>query len=163
MLKIASLTLAPVGRVPAPRGARNRRPRSSPPVNRMGRVPTAHAGGSQTGAGTRPAWLDYSRQMARLTPAVEQLIALALEEDLGRGDVTSAAVLDAGARAEADIAARGPLVVAGLEVAAAVFRRVDAGLTVTARMIDGEAAAAGAVLASVAGPAAALLAAERTA
>jgi nicotinate-nucleotide pyrophosphorylase (carboxylating) len=101
--------------------------------------------------------------MARLTPAVEQLIALALEEDLGRGDVTSAAVLDAGARAEADIAAREPLVVAGLEVAAAVFRRVDAGLTVTARMIDGEAAAAGAVLASVAGPAAALLAAERTA
>jgi nicotinate-nucleotide pyrophosphorylase (carboxylating) len=101
--------------------------------------------------------------MPSLTPAIATLIDLALEEDLGRGDVTSAAVLAPGARAEADLVAREPLVVAGLEVAAAVFRRVDPALAVTLAVADGHPAAAGSTLASVSGPAASLLAAERTA
>jgi nicotinate-nucleotide pyrophosphorylase (carboxylating) len=101
--------------------------------------------------------------MPRLTPAVERLIDLALEEDLGRGDVTTAAVLDPDAQAEADLVAREPLVVAGLAVAAAVFRRVDPDLVVSMRLADGQAAAAGDTLASVRGRAASLLAGERTA
>jgi nicotinate-nucleotide pyrophosphorylase (carboxylating) len=101
--------------------------------------------------------------MLRLTPAVEKLIDLALEEDLGRGDVTTTAVLDPDGVAEADLVAREPLVVAGLAVAAAVFRRVDADLVVSIRIVDGEDAAAGDTLASVYGRAASVLAGERTA
>jgi nicotinate-nucleotide pyrophosphorylase (carboxylating) len=101
--------------------------------------------------------------MTELTPAVERLIDLALEEDLGRGDVTSAALFDPAALAEGELVAREPLVVAGLAVAAAVFRRVDGGIAFTARAADGQPLAAGDALASVRGPAAGVLGAERTA
>jgi nicotinate-nucleotide pyrophosphorylase (carboxylating) len=101
--------------------------------------------------------------MPSLTPAVDALITLALEEDLGRGDVTSTAVIDAAATARGEVVAREPLVVAGLAVAVAVFRRVDASIELTLRAADGEALEAGAPLMSIAGPAAGVLAAERTA
>src|SRR4051812_19290504 len=48
----------------------------------------------------------YSMNMIELTPSVEALIDLALEEDLGRGDVTSAAVLSGSETAEAELVAR---------------------------------------------------------
>jgi nicotinate-nucleotide pyrophosphorylase (carboxylating) len=101
--------------------------------------------------------------MPSLTPAVDALITLALEEDLGRGDVTSTAVVDAAATARGEVVAREPLVVAGLAVAVAVFRRVDAAIELTLRAADGEGLEAGAPLMSIAGPAAGVLAAERTA
>ena len=40
------------------------------------------------------------------TPAVQRLLDLTLEEDAGRGDVASAAVIDEGQEAEADIVAK---------------------------------------------------------
>jgi nicotinate-nucleotide pyrophosphorylase (carboxylating) len=101
--------------------------------------------------------------MTSVTPAVERLIDLALEEDLGRGDVTTAAVLGPAGDAEADLVAREPLVLAGLEVAAAVFLRVDATLVIERRSSDGDHQPAGSVVATVRGRAASLLAAERTA
>ncbi|HEY6179735.1 MAG TPA: hypothetical protein VIX73_35010, partial [Kofleriaceae bacterium] len=61
-------------------------------------------------------------------PAVRRLIELALDEDLGRGDATSRAVFsggDAGPRVVADMVAREPIVVFGIDVAAAVFALVD--------------------------------------
>jgi nicotinate-nucleotide pyrophosphorylase (carboxylating) len=102
-------------------------------------------------------------QTTEMTPAVAALIDLALEEDLGRGDVTSAAVLDPGAEAEADLVAREPLVLAGLPVALAVFRRVDSDVVASTYANDGDALAAGARVASFRGRATSLLAAERTA
>jgi nicotinate-nucleotide pyrophosphorylase (carboxylating) len=101
--------------------------------------------------------------MPELTPAVETLIALALEEDLGRGDVTSAALIDPEVLAEADLVAREALVLAGLPVLEAVFRRVDPAVVVQPRSADGQAVAAGAVIASLRGRAVSVLAAERTA
>jgi nicotinate-nucleotide pyrophosphorylase (carboxylating) len=101
--------------------------------------------------------------MTSVTPAVANLIDLALEEDLGRGDVTTEAVLGPAGDAEADLVAREPLVLAGLEVAVAVFRRVDATLVVELQASDGDHQAAGSILATVRGRAASLLAAERTA
>jgi nicotinate-nucleotide pyrophosphorylase (carboxylating) len=98
-----------------------------------------------------------------LTPAVVRLIELALEEDLGRGDVTTTSVLDPGVEARAELVAREPLVVAGLEVAMAVFQRVDATLTVTAAIGDGRPAEPGATIGVVHGPATGVLAGERTA
>jgi nicotinate-nucleotide pyrophosphorylase (carboxylating) len=101
--------------------------------------------------------------MSEMTPAVTALIDLALEEDLGRGDVTSTAVLDPRATAEADLVARERLVVAGLPIAAAVFQRVDRTVAVELLAADGDELAPGGRAAIVRGRACSLLAAERTA
>jgi hypothetical protein len=59
-------------------------------------------------------------------PAVRRLIELALDEDLGRGDVTSQVTLGKdGPAVTADMNARDPIVAFGLDVAAAVFHLVD--------------------------------------
>jgi len=98
-----------------------------------------------------------------LTPAVEALIALALEEDLGRGDVTSEAIFDAAAMSSGQIMAKEALVVAGMAVAAAVFARVDRETRFIARVEDGKKVAKGEIVAVVEGHTRALLSAERTA
>ena len=99
-----------------------------------------------------------------LTPAVHRLVELALEEDLGRGDATSDAVLG-GQRvfARGAIVARQELVVAGLEVAAEVFRRVDADVGCEVSCTDGTRLAAGESAMHLSGDARAILMAERTA
>ncbi|HEY4301491.1 MAG TPA: carboxylating nicotinate-nucleotide diphosphorylase [Candidatus Didemnitutus sp.] len=101
--------------------------------------------------------------MTVLTPRTELLIDLALEEDAGLGDLTSRAIFPVRHRSRARIEARQELVVCGLEVAAAVFRRVDPGLKTTLRATDGDRVRTGAVLLEIAGPTASLLTAERTA
>ncbi len=101
--------------------------------------------------------------LARL-PEVSRLIELALSEDLGRGDVTTDSVLDGdGGAAEGAVVAREPLVVFGVDVAAEVFARVDRRIAVEVRLADGSPAERGAALLVVRGPAAPILAAERTA
>ena len=97
------------------------------------------------------------------THAVRRLIDLALEEDVGRGDVTTQAVIDEETTATAHLVARQPMVLAGLGICTAVFQRVDASISVVALAKDGDRLAAGARAASYAGPASSLLAAERTA
>ncbi|MEK6608086.1 MAG: carboxylating nicotinate-nucleotide diphosphorylase [Myxococcota bacterium] len=94
--------------------------------------------------------------------AIDRLIDLAIEEDLGRGDAT-AVIVDADAQARGAILAKQPLVVCGLAIAHRVFARVDARIAMTPHAADGDAAHAGARLADVAGPARAVLGAERTA
>jgi nicotinate-nucleotide pyrophosphorylase (carboxylating) len=98
-----------------------------------------------------------------LSPAVEALIALALEEDLGRGDVTSEAIFDAEARTAGKIIAKEPLTVAGVDVAAAVFARVDGATKLTVHAADGARVEKGAVVLTVEGRTRSLLSAERTA
>jgi nicotinate-nucleotide pyrophosphorylase (carboxylating) len=91
------------------------------------------------------------------------LVALALGEDIGPGDVTSRVSIEAGRDGEAVIEARQPLVVCGLDVVAAVFEQVDPELVSRPLARDGETARAGDVLAEVSGPLVPILAAERTA
>jgi nicotinate-nucleotide pyrophosphorylase (carboxylating) len=93
----------------------------------------------------------------------QRLVELALEEDIGPGDVTTPVVIEAGRRGEARIEARQELVACGLPVAEAVFHGVDPELRFETRAAEGTAQAAGAVLAQVAGDLRAILAAERTA
>jgi len=97
------------------------------------------------------------------THAVRRLIDLALEEDLGRGDVTTQAVIDAGATATAHLVARQPLVLAGLGICTAVFQRMDAAISVVELAKDGDRLGADSRAATYTGLAASLLAAERTA
>ncbi len=88
----------------------------------------------------------------------------ALAEDLGnRGDVTSASTLPPEAVRAARIIAKQDGVVAGLDVAAAVFHEVDAAIRFTPRVDEGARVRRGDLLAEVQGNARALLAAERTA
>jgi nicotinate-nucleotide pyrophosphorylase (carboxylating) len=97
-------------------------------------------------------------------PEVSRLIDLALSEDLGRGDVTSASVLDGdGGPVRAALVARAELVLFGADVAREVFARVDPRIEWSGKLADGAAAAAGQVIAELAGPAAPILAGERTA
>ena len=94
----------------------------------------------------------------------EPLLRQALAEDLGRaGDLTSDAILPPDLQATARLVARQAGRIAGLVVATAAFRLVDPMVAVELHAADGEDAEAGAPLATVRGPARALLTAERTA
>ncbi len=101
--------------------------------------------------------------MGYLPPAVHRLIALALEEDLGRGDLTSEALIPVSLRAEGELLVKAEGVIAGMEVAEAVFHAVDPEVSWEALVEDGAAVHPGQVIARVRGRARAILAAERTA
>lgn len=94
---------------------------------------------------------------------VEREVRRFLAEDAGPGDVTSERVVPKAARARASMVARQPCVVAGLPIARAAFRAADPAVAVSLCASDGDAVAAGAVLAAVEGPAAGILGAERVA
>lgn len=92
-----------------------------------------------------------------------ELVRAALEEDIGRGDATTAAVIAAGLRGRGVLLAKSPLVVAGLEVAAAAFRQLDPSVVIEVLWGDGARVGANEPIAFVTGNARALLTAERTA
>lgn len=98
-----------------------------------------------------------------LTARTLHLIDLALEEDAGLGDVTSRAIFSPKHRSRAIIDAKQDVVICGLELAAAVFTRVDAALEVKLLVQDGAVVKRGAAVLRVEGPTGSLLTAERTA
>jgi nicotinate-nucleotide pyrophosphorylase (carboxylating) len=98
-----------------------------------------------------------------LSPHLDRLIDLALEEDIGPGDVTTQALIPPDLMGEAHIRAKQGLVVAGLPVAARVFHKLDAELVFSAAVTDGQEVAPGTVLARLTGPVAAILTGERVA
>ena len=93
----------------------------------------------------------------------EPLVARALAEDLGAGDVTSNAVIAPDAVGEAVVEARQPLIACGLAIAEAVFARVDPSLEVSRAWNEGEARERDLPLLHVRGSLRSILAAERTA
>jgi nicotinate-nucleotide pyrophosphorylase (carboxylating) len=98
-----------------------------------------------------------------LSPRTAHLIDLALREDAARADVTSRAIFPRRHRSRAIIDAKQDLIVCGLEIAAAVFRRLDSRVKVRATVREGARVRKGAVVMRIEGPTASLLAAERTA
>lgn len=109
-----------------------------------------------------------SLQTKDLTPLphvlVRKLVKRALAEDWGRsGDITSQSVIPAKATAHAVIRARASGVVAGLDFVNAAFRANKSGLKITLHKQDGNAVAPDEEIATIIGPARALLAAERVA
>jgi nicotinate-nucleotide pyrophosphorylase (carboxylating) len=93
---------------------------------------------------------------------VDDVVARALAEDLGAGDVTTAATVPAGARARAIITQKAPGVVFGLDAAEQTFRQLDPEVELTRLAPEGTWREGGPVL-QIEGQAAALLSAERTA
>ncbi len=115
------------------------------------------------GAGFDPPAWGGRRDFPLDGQALERLLRQALDEDLGAGDVTSAAVVPADARMRVVMRAREDLVLAGLPLAAGCFRARDQAATIKVRARDGDRLAAGAVALEVEGAARAILEAERTA
>ena len=95
------------------------------------------------------------------TPALEQQLRAWLAEDIGRGDLTAPAL--AGAGGQAHWLARAEGVFCGGVLAAPLFRLLDATVEVRPLVADGQPVRPGQRLLSLAGPAAALVAGERTA
>jgi len=94
---------------------------------------------------------------------LEQLVLLALAEDVGALDVTSAATVPAGTRAVATITQKAPGVVYGLDAAQVTFLTLDPDVIVERVGPEGEWRDAPAPVLRATGDARALLAAERTA
>jgi nicotinate-nucleotide pyrophosphorylase (carboxylating) len=95
--------------------------------------------------------------------AYRDLVARALAEDIGTGDVTSNATVEPLQRARGVILAKATLVLAGLDIAAASFQQCDAEAEFARERADGDRCEAGTTVATVIGSARALLTAERTA
>ncbi len=94
---------------------------------------------------------------------IEATVDAALAEDAPEGDVTSAAFVPASAVATADLVAREPGIFAGAEVFEVAMTRLDDRVKVTDLAADGTHFLSGDVLATVEGPARAVLRAERVA
>src|SRR5256886_15382365 len=94
---------------------------------------------------------------------IAELLRRALEEDIGTGDATTAAVVPPRTTARAKILARQTLVCAGLSIAEKVFRALDPEVRVTFPHNDGSFVDPGAEIVQVKGNARAILTGERTA
>ena len=95
---------------------------------------------------------------------LEALVARALDEDSGRGDLTSDSVVPADRLGEGRFVARRPFVLAGMPVAHEVFRQVDPSIELIPRRPDGYASRGNdEVLAELRGPLRAILTGERVA
>ncbi len=95
---------------------------------------------------------------------IEPAVRAALLEDLGRaGDLTTDAIVPAGAVTRTALVARQAGVVAGLDFAAAAFRLIDPAIAVDVALPDGSRLTPGDLIATISGPARGILTAERTA
>src|ERR1700761_5984065 len=102
---------------------------------------------------------------AFLSPlAIDEAVTRALDEDLGRaGDVTSSATIPEATPARALMIARQSGVIAGLPLAVAVFQALSPDIAIEAHVRDGAQVERGTRLATISGPARAVLSGERTA
>lgn len=95
---------------------------------------------------------------------VDAFVKQVLAEDLGRrGDVTSEATIGQDARFKAKVNARQSMVIAGIEIASAVFRALDSNVQIETLVDDGAPVDHGVTLMHLEGNARAMLAAERSA
>ena len=93
----------------------------------------------------------------------KELIRLALEEDIGPGDVTTDALINKDRVATGVIFAKEPIIVAGLEVAQEVFTTLDPSMRFETGFQDGDRVESGDEILTASGKLRALLAGERTA
>jgi nicotinate-nucleotide pyrophosphorylase (carboxylating) len=99
----------------------------------------------------------------RLDEQISAIVQRALAEDVGPGDVTSQWILPPAMEVHGCFLAKAQGVLAGLEVVRQVFQQVDECIAFQPCMKDGDAISKGDIVATVGGPAASILTAERTA
>ncbi len=98
-----------------------------------------------------------------MTAHLDDILLRALVEDAPWGDITSELFVPAEAMATAQLVAREPGVLSGAEVVRRAFALVDARVVVEPHLADGDRFAAGDAVATITGPARAVLRAERVA
>ena len=98
-----------------------------------------------------------------MIPRWSDIITNALSQDVGRGDITTNAIVGAGQKAEATLIAREDLVVCGLPVVSEVFRALDGRVRMMPETPDGGGVHAGNTICTISGPARAILTGERVA
>src|SRR5262245_8283458 len=106
-------------------------------------------------------WYPWAMLLPR--PSLIQLVQRALEEDIGRGDITTEACVAPDRSGRATLRAREASVFCGADVVREVFAQLDARVEVRALERDGTRVNAGTALMSLAGPARSLLEGERVA
>ncbi|MEY6431434.1 carboxylating nicotinate-nucleotide diphosphorylase [Thioalkalicoccus limnaeus] len=108
--------------------------------------------------------IDPERRERHLPPAelIAAQVRLALDEDLGRGDLT-AALIPADQRSQGEVVARDEAILCGGAWFETVFRLLDPRIEIRWTAGDGQSVAAGQTLCRLAGPSRALLTGERTA
>jgi nicotinate-nucleotide pyrophosphorylase (carboxylating) len=94
---------------------------------------------------------------------VHDPIAIALQEDIGEGDITTESFVDASAMASAKIVAPEKAIVAGTNTAAEVFRRIDSATRLQVICPDGSEVNAGGTIIEIHGLAWSILKGERVA
>jgi nicotinate-nucleotide pyrophosphorylase (carboxylating) len=95
------------------------------------------------------------------THVIERAVRLALEEDIGFGDITTNSIVPQDKPGHGTLWAKEPGTVAGLDVAEMAFKLVDPTLTITRNVEEGDNVANGQVLMEVSGSARSILTAER--
>jgi len=95
--------------------------------------------------------------------AYRELLKTFLAEDLGAGDITTETTVPSTQRARGEVIAKAPLVLAGIELFAEVFRLLDSAADATIIFRDGEELAPGQIPAGIRASARALLSGERVA
>ena len=101
--------------------------------------------------------------MVDLAESLDRVVAAALAEDVGDGDVTTEGVVPAGARCTAELLVKEPGVLSGVPAAARVFRMLDPDVRVEALVEEGARLERPAAVARLEGPARPILTGERTA
>jgi nicotinate-nucleotide pyrophosphorylase (carboxylating) len=95
--------------------------------------------------------------------SIKHLIEIALEEDIGSGDITTENLVAPELEGQGVIVAKEPLVIAGLDIAKQVFEQLDSAIEFNSIYNDGDALAEGSMVAEINGKLRALLMGERTA
>ena len=111
----------------------------------------------------RKEYLEVSDNTANLPSQVIECIRRALDEDIGSGDLTTNNIAPGNSKIQAQIIAKQAGVIAGLDVARAVFRQLDHEFVFTSGVSEGGQVESGQMLAELYGSARAVLSGERTA
>ena len=94
---------------------------------------------------------------------IDKIIELALEEDIGSGDITTLSTIPENTTAHGRFIAKQDTVICGIDVAKKVFHKIDSSVVFTAYFKDGDSVKIGDVIAEVDGNARSMLTAERCA
>jgi nicotinate-nucleotide pyrophosphorylase (carboxylating) len=103
-----------------------------------------------------------SNPLPALPPDIAAVVATALAEDVGSGDLT-AGLIDSATRATAHVVAREPATICGCAWFDEVFKQLDRGVRVAWRVRDADRVASDTVVCEIAGPARSIVTGERTA
>ena len=99
----------------------------------------------------------------KIDKSIKNLIRQALKEDIGCGDITTNALIAPKQQAKAVIVAKQGGIIAGLDIAKAIFVELDKSIKFKPLVKDGDKVKAGKKIAEITGSARAILTAERTA